>query len=146
MSLRILFAASEVFPLVKTGGLADVVGSLPPALVAQGAAARIAVPAYRGWQAQVDAPEPLLRLSLRGHDLTVWQATHPRLSVPLWLFDCAELFDRPGDPYHEHTASRGSTTDSASACSAKPWRLRPKRVRPPVSTPTCCMHTIGRPA
>ncbi len=101
MSLRILFAASEVFPLVKTGGLADVVGSLPPALVAQGAAARIAVPAYRGWQAQVDAPEPLLRLSLRGHDLTVWHATHPRLSVPLWLFDCVELFDRPGDPYHD---------------------------------------------
>jgi starch synthase len=101
MSLRIVFAASEVFPLVKTGGLADVVGSLPPALIAQGAAARIAVPAYRGWRSQVGTPEPLLRLSLHGHDLTVWQATHSQLSVPLWLFDCAELFDRPGDPYHD---------------------------------------------
>jgi len=44
--MRILFVASEVFPLVKTGGLADVVGALPPALRAHGLDARVLVPGY----------------------------------------------------------------------------------------------------
>ena len=34
----VLSVASEVFPLVKTGGLADVAGALPPALAAEGVA------------------------------------------------------------------------------------------------------------
>ena len=36
MSLRVLSVASECAPLVKTGGLADVVGALPAALAAEG--------------------------------------------------------------------------------------------------------------
>jgi hypothetical protein len=42
--LRVLHAAAEIFPLVKTGGLADVVGALPPALLAAGADARLLLP------------------------------------------------------------------------------------------------------
>ena len=39
--MRILHVASEIFPLVKTGGLADVVAALPPALVKRGLDARV---------------------------------------------------------------------------------------------------------
>ena len=46
--LRVLFAASEVQPLVKTGGLADVSGALPPALRRAGVDARVLLPAYPG--------------------------------------------------------------------------------------------------
>ncbi len=45
--MKILFAASECFPYVKTGGLADVVGSLPKELVAQGAEVCVMLPKYR---------------------------------------------------------------------------------------------------
>lgn len=45
--LRVLFVASEVFPLAKTGGLADVAGSLPKALAKRGEDVRVLMPKYR---------------------------------------------------------------------------------------------------
>ena len=48
LTLRVLSVASEVFPLVKTGGLADVVGALPAALAREGVAVRTLVPGYPG--------------------------------------------------------------------------------------------------
>ena len=44
--MKILSAASEIYPLVKTGGLADVAGALPGALKSQGIAMRSMVPGY----------------------------------------------------------------------------------------------------
>lgn len=44
--LKILMAASEASPFAKTGGLADVVGSLPSALIKQGADVRVILPKY----------------------------------------------------------------------------------------------------
>ena len=45
--MKVLFAASECVPFVKTGGLADVVGALSKALVRQGVDARVILPLYR---------------------------------------------------------------------------------------------------
>jgi starch synthase len=45
--LKILFATSEATPFAKTGGLADVSGSLPLALAEEGVAVRLAMPKYR---------------------------------------------------------------------------------------------------
>ena len=42
--MKVLHAAAEVFPLVKTGGLADVLGALPEALIAAGADVRLVLP------------------------------------------------------------------------------------------------------
>jgi starch synthase len=101
MSPRIVFAASEVFPLVKTGGLADVAANLPAALMQHGADVRIAVPAYRGWRTQLTQPREFAVVDAAGHRFNVWQARHPQIGAPLWLFDNAVLFDRPGNPYHD---------------------------------------------
>ena len=45
MTARVLYVCSEVYPLLKTGGLADVSAGLPPALIAAGADVRLLLPA-----------------------------------------------------------------------------------------------------
>ena len=45
--MKILYATSEAVPFCKTGGLADVAGSLPAALVEQGAEVAVILPLYR---------------------------------------------------------------------------------------------------
>lgn len=98
MSLRVLAVASECFPLVKTGGLADVVGALPAALAGEGIGVTTLVPGYpavlaslegeeavRDWPDVFGGPARLLRGRTAGLDLLVLEAAH--------------LFDRPGNPY-----------------------------------------------
>ena len=44
---KVLFVASEAAPFIKTGGLGDVMGALPKALVAKGYDARVIIPLYQ---------------------------------------------------------------------------------------------------
>ena len=45
--MKILFAASEGMPFVKTGGLADVIGALPKEIIKKGADIRVILPLYK---------------------------------------------------------------------------------------------------
>ncbi|WP_324779111.1 glycogen synthase GlgA [Thiobacillus sedimenti] len=100
---KILFVASEAYPLVKTGGLGDVVYSLPHALKARGADIRLVLPGYRALLRQLDAVRILGWLDVRGADgmvsARVLETRHPEYAFPLWIVDCPALFDRPGNPY-----------------------------------------------
>ena len=99
-SYRILFCASEVYPLIKTGGLADVAGSLPHALTKMGHDVRIVLPAYQTVLAGLKhPPKVLLETTMDGYGVRISQTTLPGTRVPVWLVECPELYDRPGNPY-----------------------------------------------
>ena len=99
--LRVLFAASEAHPIVKTGGLADVAEGLPAALSRRGLDVRVVLPAYRGWRDTVGVVRELATVRVLERSFVVHEARDAHRT--LWLLDCPELFDRPGTPYeNEH--------------------------------------------
>jgi starch synthase len=101
--MKILFAASEAFPLVKTGGLGDVIYSLPRALEKEGADVRVVLPAYRQVLEQIDQFHIAGWLQVKGagrvHEVRILETSDRHLGVPLLLVDVPTLFDRPGNPY-----------------------------------------------
>lgn len=101
--MKILFVASEAYPLVKTGGLGDVLYSLPHALHTRGADIRLVLPGYRALLRQLDLVRILGWLDVRGAEGTVsariLETRHPDYAFPLWVVDCPALFDREGSPY-----------------------------------------------
>ena len=96
--IEVLSVTSEVYPLVKTGGLADVAGALPGALAGEKVRMRTLVPGYpavSGALSKVemvaDLPDyfggPARLLAGRGGDLD------------LFVLDAPHLYLRPGNPY-----------------------------------------------
>jgi starch synthase len=99
-SVSVLSVVSELYPLVKTGGLADVAAALPPALAAEQVQVCTLVPGYQAVLAALEdaveahafsemygGPARLLRGRAAGLDLLVLDAPH--------------LFLRPGSPYQD---------------------------------------------
>jgi starch synthase len=104
--MRLLLASSEIFPLAKTGGLADVAGSLPVALQAVGVDVRLVMPAYHGVAQQAEArPVANLGNPFGSGDALVLEGRLPGTDVPVWLIDCPRLFDRAGGPYQSDTGA-----------------------------------------
>lgn len=100
--MKVLSLASEAYPLIKTGGLADVVGALPDALARQGVEATTLLPAYPALaDAARDAREVYHWPDLLGVGARLLAA---RLGDrPLLLLDAPDLFDRPGGPYADES-------------------------------------------
>ena len=99
-TLRILAVASEVAPWAQTGGLADVVTALPPALVAAepGVVVATVVPLYRCARERLAAAGVALG---PGHGVVIAVgeqvlAVTVRPAAGTWFVECDPLFDRDG--------------------------------------------------
>lgn len=96
--MRLLSVTSEIYPLVKTGGLADVAGALPKALALRGVEVRSLVPGYPAVLAALDKTTPVLEEpALFGGPARVLAARAAGLD--LLVIDAPHLYDRPGNPY-----------------------------------------------
>ncbi len=112
--MKVLFAASELASLAKTGGLADVAAALPKALFDLGVDVRVVLPAYRGTLERLVAPRRVVEFFVRWQRFTLFEGTLPGGSMKIWLLDCPELYARDGDPYGD---------GYGSAWSDNPWRF-----------------------
>lgn len=107
--MRVLYVCAELYPFLKTGGLADVSAALPPALRAAGCDVRLLLPAFPaivagalhlwavaplpGGATPWGTPAP----SAPGADVAL--ATMPGLDLGVYVLRAPSLFDRPGNPY-----------------------------------------------
>ncbi len=98
-NLKVLFAAREAAPFVKEGGLGDVVGSLPKALVGQGIDVRLILPLYRA----IDRKKYKLKKRLSGvrvwggfavRRTNLWEGVIPGTRIPVYFVDFPPYFDR----------------------------------------------------
>jgi starch synthase len=98
--MRVLSVASEVFPLVKTGGLADVVGALPGALAEHGVEMRILVPGYPSVLDALEAPRTLHAYDdLFGAPARLVSGAAAGLDI--LAVDAPNFFKRDGGPYSD---------------------------------------------
>lgn len=99
--MKIAFVASEVFPYAKTGGLADVAGSLPIELNELGNEVKVFLPKYNifgevehGLHYQWDIGEIPVRVAGNVHSVHVHTAKLPRSNVEVYFVDCPYFFHR----------------------------------------------------
>jgi starch synthase len=99
--MRVLHVAAEIYPLVKTGGLADVVAALPPALAAAGADVRLLLPGLPPILDAVQSARPVLDIGPAFGALRVrlLLARMPGTGLPVYLVDAPHLYRRAGGPY-----------------------------------------------
>jgi starch synthase len=95
--LNVLAVVSEIFPLIKTGGLADVAGALPGALAAEGVAVRTLVPGYPSVLRALQGGVVVGKQHLFGAEARVVAAKAAELE--LFVIDAPHLYAREGNPY-----------------------------------------------
>jgi starch synthase len=100
--MKIAFVASEIAPLAKTGGLADVAGALPRYLKQLGHDVRLFMPLYSsiGHSGLRTVPVPRaenvpLSLGYHRYQFTLLESRLPGSDVPLYLIHCPAVYDRP---------------------------------------------------
>ena len=119
--MNILFCTSEAYPLIKTGGLADVSGSLPKALQALDNDVRLMLPAYPEVLERAGMLTRIASLSLSGaaEPVEILKGRFPDSRVGLYLVDSPAHFRRPGNPYLQKNGSDWSDNAARFALFAR---------------------------
>ncbi|HKP46660.1 MAG TPA: glycogen synthase [Pyrinomonadaceae bacterium] len=95
--MRIAILSSEAVPFAKTGGLADVAGALPKALVTQGIDARLILPLHQQIDRSLLAPSPIedVMVDWRGRVSAVRVFQSDAAGAPAYLIEAGLYFDKP---------------------------------------------------
>lgn len=108
--LRVLHVAAECHPLVKTGGLADVVGALPRALAELGADVRLLLPGLPPISDALQQPRDVCTLGplFGAGRVTLCRGRVDSQSVPVYVIDAPYLYQRGGGPYQDDDGTEWS--------------------------------------
>lgn len=100
--MNVLQVTAEIFPLLKTGGLADVAGALPAALNQVGCDVRVLLPGFDPIMIDLQSPTLLARLTTPwGERVVLRQGLLGTLGIQAYVIDAPHLYHRPGTPYDD---------------------------------------------
>ena len=99
--MRALHVCAEIYPLLKTGGLADVTGALPPALAQLGCDARVLVPGFPALKNGIGAQQLVVDMSgyFGAEPVRLYRGVVPGAGTVAYVIDAPQFYDRPGNPY-----------------------------------------------
>ncbi len=97
--MRVLHVCAEIYPFLKTGGLADVAAGIPPALARLGCDNRMLVPGFPAFIDQLANRELLAELPARFHAASIRLYLGKLGGIDAYVIDAPGLYDRPGNPY-----------------------------------------------
>jgi starch synthase len=95
---KILFVTSEAHPLIKTGGLADVCGSLPKALAELSQDIKLIIPNYQAVKTSENV-RFLCSIRVDNRNINILETRMPDSHVTVWLVDYPAYYNYPGNPY-----------------------------------------------
>jgi starch synthase len=95
---KILFVTSEAHPLIKTGGLADVCGSLPKALAELSQDIKLIIPNYQALKITENV-RFLCSIRVDNRNINILETRMPDSHVTVWLVDYPAYYNYPGNPY-----------------------------------------------
>ena len=101
--MRALQVCAELYPLLKTGGLADVTGALPPALALLGCDTRVLVPGFPALRDGIQEQQLVTDLSGRfgPEAVRLYRGRMPGGATLVYVIDAPQFYDRPGNPYSD---------------------------------------------
>ena len=123
--MRILQVSAEIFPLLKTGGLADIAGALPVALQSQGCDVRVLLPGFPAILAGLKSPVRVGSFGTPwGEAVEVMFGALQALSnethtIYAYVLVAPGLYDRPGNPYED--ANKHPYADNHRRFAALGW-------------------------
>ena len=95
---KILFVTSEAHPLIKTGGLADVCGSLPKALAELSLDIKLIIPNYQALKITENV-RFLCSIRVDNRNINIFETRMPDSHLTVWLVDYPAYYNYPGNPY-----------------------------------------------
>lgn len=145
--MKVLFVSPEITPIVRTGGLGDVVGSLPIALRAKGVEVRVICPLHRQCKTNGFKRMPgnyEIKIGKKSLSAKIWESSLPKGEIPVYLIENPELFDREGiysdkNGDYEDNATRAFALSQSALASEKITKWKPDvfHAHDWMSAPTC---------
>jgi starch synthase len=100
--MKVLQVSAEIFPLLKTGGLADIAGALPAALKLAGCEMRVLLPGFAAILSDLTDDELVCELSSPWGELVALRRGRlTALNVVAYVIDAPALYARAGGPYED---------------------------------------------
>jgi starch synthase len=100
--MKVLQVSAEIFPLLKTGGLADIAGALPSALNSVGCDVRVLLPGFASILADLSEATVLAEITAPwGERVRICHGRLTTLALDAYVIDSPHLYHRPGTPYED---------------------------------------------